>query len=194
MDLPVLELGDDPLRHPHSCLSFSIPFFETITHALPKTTGERQTVLSIGSGTGLLEAVWLHHIEPRAHAEPSLKIEGVEVQQSGSRYAVNKYLPEHAINAVRGTWDISARLQDEDILALVFVYPRQPDLVSRYIKVIVEENLGIEAVVWLGPAADWGVFEPSFTPLSKDNTQKVEVLHGGVIGLDENEMMAVWKQ
>ncbi|KAJ9422160.1 hypothetical protein QL093DRAFT_2306159 [Fusarium oxysporum] len=168
MDLPVLDLQGAPIRTP-DCY-----------HAKRETP----TVLSIGSGSGLLEALFLAYINSQRQRSSSdhamVNIEGVEVQQFGMRDHVNSYLPEQAIHTVR------------DVTALMFVYPRQPALISRYMKVIAEQGLKVEAIVWLGPMVDWEVFEPCFNT-GHESCQFVVVgkKHGYEVGLDEYESMAV---
>lgn len=153
-------------------------------------------MLSIGSGSGLLEALFLAYLNSQCQRSgfdhALVNIEGVEVQQLGMRDHVNSYLPEQAIHTVRGSWDVTSRLQDSDVTALMFVYPRQPALISQYIKSIAEQNLKVETIVWLGPMADWEVFEPCFnTGHESCQFVVVETKHGRDVGLDEYESMAV---
>ncbi|EXK39791.1 hypothetical protein FOXG_05523 [Fusarium oxysporum f. sp. lycopersici 4287] len=203
MDLPVLDLQGAPIRTPDCCLSLSYKLFRNLINAIPNTTPlldhakrETPTVLSIGSGSGLLEALFLAYINSQRQRSSSdhamVNIEGVEVQQFGMRDHVNSYLPEQAIHTVRGSWDVTSRLQDSDVTALMFVYPRQPALISRYMKVIAEQGLKVEAIVWLGPMVDWEVFEPCFNT-GHESCQFVVVgkKHGYEVGLDEYESMAV---
>ncbi|KAK2934231.1 hypothetical protein FoTM2_005477 [Fusarium oxysporum f. sp. vasinfectum] len=215
MDLPELDLQGAPVRTPDCCLSLSYKLFRNLINAIPNTTplldhakslgtpslrqavlGETPTVLSIGSGSGLLEALFLAYINSQRQRSSSdhamVNIEGVEVQQFGMRDHVNSYLPEQAIHTVRGSWDVTSRLQDSDVTALMFVYPRQPALISRYMKVIAEQGLKVEAIVWLGPMVDWEVFEPCFnTGHESCRFVVVGTKHGREVGLDEYESMAV---
>lgn len=57
-----------------------------------------------------------------------------------------------------GAWDLYARAQQA--AAWMFVYPRDPRLVSRYIERYAAEN--VEVVVWLGPRVDWVDYEACF--------------------------------
>ncbi|CVL12984.1 uncharacterized protein FPRN_07880 [Fusarium proliferatum] len=203
MDLPELDLQGAPIRTPDCCLSLSYKLFRNLVNTIPNTTlslnhakRETPTVLSIGSGSGLLEALFLAYLNSQCQRSgfdhASVNIEGVEVQQLGMRDHVNSYLPEQAIHTVRGSWDVTSRLQDSDVTALMFVYPRQPALISQYIKSIAEQDLKVEAIVWLGPMADWEVFEPCFNT-GHESCQFVVVgtKHGREVGLDEYESMAV---
>ncbi|KAL5585037.1 hypothetical protein FOVSG1_014426 [Fusarium oxysporum f. sp. vasinfectum] len=131
MDLPELDLQGAPIRTPDCCLSLSYKLFRNLINTIPNTTPlldhakrETPTVLSIGSGSGLLEALFLAYINSQRQRSSSdhamVNIEGVEVQQFGMRDHVNSYLPEQAIHTVRGSWDVTSRLQDSDVTALIF--------------------------------------------------------------------------
>ncbi|KAJ3462899.1 hypothetical protein MRS44_007685 [Fusarium solani] len=193
LELPSLQ--DAPIRHPNCCLSFSSKLIEILTRIFSSTANpdETSTVLSIGSGSGLLEALFLAHVKAKDDSgAPSFNVEGVEVQQLSGKPPVNRYLPEQAIYTVRGTWDVVSRLQDPDVTALMFVYPRQPTLVAEYIKAIDEQDLRIQTIVWLGPMADWDVFEPCF--LANEHQANLEKIQGEDAGLDGYEMMAVLRR
>ncbi|KAH6968770.1 hypothetical protein DER45DRAFT_27265 [Fusarium avenaceum] len=190
MDLPELDSQGAPVRFPVCCLSISSKLLQVLTNIFSNTTlsDENPTVLSIGSGTGILEALLLAHSQSRS----LLNIEGVEVQQLGGKAPVNRYLPEQAIYTVRGTWDVVSRLRDPDVTALMFVYPRQPGLISEYIKVISEQDLKVQVIVWLGPMADWEVFEPCFSArIGTSQFVVSEKRQGAEAGLDEYELLAV---
>lgn len=191
LELPSLQ--DAPVRHPNCCLSFSSKLIEILTRIFSSSANPdgTSTVLSIGSGSGLLEALLLAHGEARDDSgAPNLNVEGVEVQQLSGKPPVNRYLPEQATYTVRGTWDVVSRLQDPDVTALMFVYPRQPALVTEYMKAIAEQGLSIQRIVWLGPMADWDVFEPCF--VAKDERHwELEKMQGAEAGLDGYEMLVV---
>ncbi|KAI3328650.1 hypothetical protein F4824DRAFT_405365 [Ustulina deusta] len=161
-------LTGEPTRHPGCCLSLSQPLLATIRTLLrsipvitPSTNpdekgggdehastpqSEPALLLSIGSGTGLLEEllhIYLNHDAHRplgqGNSSPTSndpdasglagtwRVEGVEVNQ-----VVNLHLPEDRINHVAGTWAIlESRVRDAT--ALMFVYPRDGALVRRYI-------------------------------------------------------------
>lgn len=191
LELPSLQ--DTPVRHPNCCLSFSSKLIEILTQISSSTANPdgTSTVLSIGSGSGLLEALLLAHVEAKDDTgDPSFNVEGVEVQQLSGKPPVNRYLPEQAIYTVRGTWDVVSRLQDPDVTSLMFVYPRQPALVTEYMKAIAGHDLSIHTVVWLGPMADWDVFESCF--VAKDEHRwELEKIQGEEAGLDGYEMMVV---
>ncbi|KAF2424421.1 hypothetical protein EJ08DRAFT_575340, partial [Tothia fuscella] len=124
----------DPRHYPDCCLGLSTQFITKITELLPATG----LILSIGSGTGLLEAYLL---EPN----PSMMIEGVEVSAH-----VNRYLPADRMNVVAGTWDLCSRAVEAT--ALLFVYPREGALIERYLSI---PKLKAKIVLWIGPCNDW---------------------------------------
>ncbi|RAH69867.1 uncharacterized protein BO66DRAFT_323899 [Aspergillus aculeatinus CBS 121060] len=151
MDLPQISghLSPTPHAYPTCCLALSstlVTYLGTILPAHPGFT------LSIGSGSGLLEAlITLRHA--------TVTVEGVEVSA-----AVNRYIDELDMNVVQGTWDLLPRAARA--AAWMFVYPREPALVRRYLDGV--EGCGgggggaVRMVVWLGPRADWGDYVGCF--------------------------------
>lgn len=202
MDLPALDLEQGPTRHPHCCLGLSSALLTTLTTIIVEddavSSGDEQIVLSIGSGTGLFEALLASHSQ-RIHdssslSRPRLVVEGVEVLEprTGGETA-NKYLSEQYINTVRNSWEVTSRLRDLDVSAVMFVFPRQPTLVTRYIDRIREDGLAARMVIWLGPVADWVEFEPCFVT---ENGESLEVrrMENTSGELEACEMMAVWRR
>ncbi|RWA03018.1 hypothetical protein EKO27_g12088, partial [Xylaria grammica] len=124
-------LTDEPTRHAGCCPSLSQPLLSTIavllhsTAAAPASTGTQSRgpaplVLSVGSGTGLLEEL-LHAYLNQHPPTPSTirssipwRVEGVEVNP-----AVNVHLPEDRINHVAGTWAV-LESRARDAAALLF--------------------------------------------------------------------------
>lgn len=79
---------------------------------------------------------------------------GVEVNPT-----VNRYLrKEESMQIVAGTWDLCHAAAAAH--AWLFVYPREPKLVSRYLQLY--SDAALQLVVWLGPRADWGIYERVF--------------------------------
>ncbi|RYO83479.1 hypothetical protein DL764_009450 [Monosporascus ibericus] len=185
MDLP--EVTHEPKHYPDCCLSISRGLLDVLT-ATFRTAAETGPVLSIGSGSGLLEALlqsrWTGNATTAAtttSAAASPRIEGIEVRAS-----VNRYLPAAAVGTVKGTWEVSPRARsDPAVAALLFAYPRSPALVSRYLR---EAEAGV--AVWLGHRSDWLDFEPCFAG-APGFDGAVEVVGGRAAGLVEYEMMAV---
>ncbi|RYP61863.1 hypothetical protein DL771_009982 [Monosporascus sp. 5C6A] len=196
MDLP--EITDEPRHYPDCCLSISRGILDVLTDTF-RTAAETGLVLSIGSGSGLLEALLQSRwatvsalasasasdnttaAATTISAAASPRIEGVEVRAS-----VNRYLPAAAVGTVRGTWEVSPRARsDPTVAALLFVYPRSPALVSRYLR-----EAAASVAVWLGHRSDWPDFEPCFAG-APGFGGAVEVVGGCAAGLVEYEMMAI---
>lgn len=192
-----VKLSDEPTRHADCCLSLSTTLLNVLTSIVnrrvksgaPGADSER-LVLSVGSGSGLLEALlqqkWT--AAPRDDVSPGLFIEGVEVQQqSGKPSLLNKYLPEQHHSGVKGTWDLSPRAAEA--AALMFVYPRSPELVRRYLDEATTRARGrLGLAIWLGPKCDWAEFEGAFTGYSGWDTRVVPDDESGLFGY---EMIAV---
>ncbi|KAL4941763.1 hypothetical protein BDV06DRAFT_193831 [Aspergillus oleicola] len=135
------QLTSSPTAFPNCCLSISIPLLSHLSSLLPKLP---HFTLSIGSGPGLLEALI-------THIHPNVSVEGVEVNSS-----VNLYIAEENMNTVSGTWDILPRAAQAK--AWIFVYPREPKLVAKYIETY-KNHREVEMILWLGPRVDWPDYE-----------------------------------
>lgn len=197
MDLPIVHLSEEPTRHPDCCLSFSRKLFELLVKVSWSTVPEHQplSVLSIGSGTGLLEALLQDHAH--SNGQTKMSIEGVEVHSMPARESVNRYLSEQSITTVRGTWATSPRIRDSDVSTLLFVYPRQASLVSQYVRACFEKTSSVKAIVWLGPNADWDEFQHCLETEGRSKqggSRSLEILRGEEAGLDSYEMMAVLRK
>jgi hypothetical protein len=143
-ELPTL--GPSPARHPHCCLSLSLPILAAILSRLPAAC---PLALSVGSGSGLLEQLL-------RRANPRLDLHGAEVAAG----AQNAYLPADRVRRVAGTWQVCAPLAAR-ASAWLFVYPRSPALVRAYLDGTARAAR-LEVVLWIGPAADWELFEAGF--------------------------------
>lgn len=198
MELPILRNGDPPIRHADCCLALSTKLLSITASELSNDIepDRASIVLSVGSGTGLLEAMLIQYLDSTCHQETSrnLSIEGIEVQQLNDEYQANKYLPEYAINTVRGTWNLSSRLDDPDVSGLMFVYPREKSLVSKYLEAISSKGSKVQTVIWLGPQADWSEFEPCFqiaTPNGEKLFERIESRVGDDVGIAPYEVMVI---
>jgi hypothetical protein len=206
MDLP--KLSDTPTRHPDLCLSISTKLIHTLTTILTTNwspnpgTKTNPLILSVGSGSGLLEAHLLNHLASLSKSPTStFTIQGVEVRPStssstGAAATLNRYLPEQHAATVRGTWELSPLLEGGaggTVDTLMFVYPREPGLVDRYLKAAPPESLRL--VLWLGPRADWEVFGRCFRDVGGGGGfGGVEVIEGDGVGVAEFEMLAVLRR
>ncbi|KAJ5683723.1 uncharacterized protein N7477_000068 [Penicillium maclennaniae] len=137
------QLDSSPKRFPDCCLGISSTLLDHLGSILPKTPA---FTLSVGSGSGFLEALIVHYFE-------NVSVEGVEVSSS-----VNRYIAEEAMNIVAGGWDLCSDAQVAS--AWMFVYPRDPKLITKYI--VTYGGQAVQLIIWLGPTADWVVFEPCF--------------------------------
>lgn len=138
-------LSDTPVHFPDCCPAISRPLLQTILDHLP--AGPALT-LSIGCGSGLLEAALLHVCNEISG--PRIDLRGVEVDSCPS-----KHLPPELVARVQST----TSLYPDAVLAtaLLFVYPRQPTLLGSYFDACSDGVL--ETVVWLGHRSDWPDFE-----------------------------------
>lgn len=138
-------LSASPTALPNCCLALSTPLLNHLASILPKTP---DFTLSIGSGSGLLETlITLRY--------PDVSVEGVEVNSS-----VNLYIAEENMNIVSGTWDLLSRASQAK--AWMFVYPREPKLINKYIETYGDSSGNVEVILWLGPRADWADYESCF--------------------------------
>lgn len=184
MDLP--KLSDTPSRHPDFCLSISTKLIHTLSTIVTDNgpVGNNNLILSVGSGSGLLEALFLKHLSSLPDSAPKFTIQGVEVRSSPTEAPVNKYLPEQYYTTVRGTWELSPLLDAAD--TLLFVYPREPGLVDRY---LAARPASLRIVLWLGPRADWEVFGGCFQGL--EGIADMDLIDGESAGVADFEMAAV---
>ncbi|KAJ5225057.1 hypothetical protein N7468_006282 [Penicillium chermesinum] len=124
------QLTETPNQFPGCCLRSLAPFLNALITLLPKLP---HYTLSIGSGSGLLEGLITYR-------DADTVVEGVEVNSS-----VNRFVPEEAMHVVGGAWGLCPRAKDA--AAWMFVYPRDPRLVAKYL-----DQYGdgaVEVVLWL---------------------------------------------
>lgn len=82
--------------------------------------------------------------------DESLNLLGLEVSP-----LVNRYLPEENFVYVNGTWDLYEGAATAQ--AFLFVYPREPRLMARYIQQFGQASC--EKIIWIGPKLDWPDYE-----------------------------------
>lgn len=135
-DLP--QLSKTSIQHPHCCASLSYEIISLLAEDIQRAP---HITLSIGSGSGLLEALL------QQYASDAI-IEGVEVAED-----VNRYLPKEKLHIVGGTWDLCDRASAAD--TWLFIYPKDVLLVGKYLEAY---GKGTEKrIIWLGPQADWPI-------------------------------------
>lgn len=142
----MLALTTEPKHHPECCLSLSHRLFLRLTdlvrEELEASRGDF-LLLSVGCGTGFFEAALNAHLQEQNLFQT--RVEGVEVASADTQH-----LSSELVHRVRGTRDICRRAEAADIL--MFVYPREGELVKRY---CTQFGKNIRMVLWLGPRADW---------------------------------------
>ncbi|PWY89704.1 hypothetical protein BO94DRAFT_534451 [Aspergillus sclerotioniger CBS 115572] len=165
------QLSTPPTAFPDCCLDISSTLTAYLAGLLP---AKPAFTISVGCGSGLLEALI-------AYRHPNTQIIGVEVALS-----VNRYLPEQDIDVVGGTWDLHSRAAEAT--AWMFVYPREPKLVSKYLDTYGDGS--VRLIVWLGPRADWADYEPCF----RGSSFSVYFPDEEEVGLMGYEMLAVMRR
>ena len=166
MKLP--QLSDIAAQHPDCCCSLSKTLIAKIASLLSTELG---LALSIGSGTGLLEALLLDY-------QPTMNLRAVEVSK-----AVNKYLRGDLMETVNGTWALCNSAHDAG--SWLFVYPREAGLIKRYAQDFGQGST--KKIIWIGPLADLQEIQDSYLPSA---IWKREILED--CGLSDYETMVLW--
>ena len=125
-----------PGHLPACCSSLSLSLIQHLASLLPP---DPALTLSVGSGTGLLEALLLYQ-------RPTLDLKAVEVPSSNS----SKYMPVDRLRIVNGYRDLCDLAADAS--AWMFVYPRDTWLLQEYVRAFGEQKC--ELIIWIGPRAD----------------------------------------
>jgi hypothetical protein len=160
-------------RHPFSCAALSLPLLDLLDAVLPPPC---ELTLSVGSGTGLLEALFLQRHPHRSSPDSFL---GVEVSQTRP---INRFLPEANTAVVPGTWAIAP----SEAEGLMFVYPRQPGLVRVYLG----QGTRLRTVVWIGPRCDVADFEAVMREWGEEDQG---AMRGGAL-VEDGEMVMVFRR
>ncbi|KAF8192774.1 hypothetical protein K438DRAFT_1969900 [Mycena galopus ATCC 62051] len=163
-------------RHPSSCASLSLPLLDLLDPVLPPPSG---LTLSVGSGTGLLEALFLQRHPHRSSPDSFL---GVEVAQDRP---INRFLPETNTAVVLGTWAVASD-KVEHAEGLMFIYPRQPALVRAYLA----RGTRVRTVVWIGPRCDVRDFEDVMGEWGEEDQ---EATAGGAV-VEDGEVVSVFRR
>jgi len=167
MQAILARVNDEPQQFAGCCLAISKPLLQTLLTLLPR---KPDLILSVGSGSGLLEGMLLH----TNHAE--LDLFGVEVPSCDCAYLSHKQ-----VLRVTGT----RSLHPDAILAsvLMFVYPRVASLIASYIDACADGAL--EKLIWLGHRSDWADCEK----IIRDSFIIVDIVSNA--GLPDHEIMVV---
>ena len=152
---------------PDCCSSLSLPFIGHLNTLLPP---DPALTLSVGSGTGLLEALLLYQ-------RPTLNLKAVEVPTTN-----NKYMPIDKVQTVHGYRDLCGLAADAS--AWMFIYPRDSWLLQKYVQAFGDQRC--ELIIWVGPRADQ--LEDTFfgEMWIKEDVEEC--------GLKDYECMALWRR
>ena len=156
-----------PAHLPDCCSSLSVSLLKRLAALLPS---DPALTLSIGSGSGLLEALLLQQ-------RPKLDLKAVEVPTTN-----NKYMPAerlHIVNGYRDLCDLAA-----DASAWMFVYPRDVWLLREYVRAFGGQRCHL--IIWIGPRADQ--LESGFFGEMWIKEEMEEC------GLKSYETMALWRR
>lgn len=166
-----LRLSEKPVHFGGCCPGVSKPLIDSILDRLPP--GEA-LILSVGSGSGLFEAILLGIA--RKDRKRCLNLFGVELPP-----CVNRHLPENRLLRVA----CSKSLHPEAFLASawLFVYPREATLVAMYLDAFMDGAM--ETLMWLGHRNDW----PEMELLLLAAFIKLECINGP--GIPDYEVLAV---
>ena len=156
-----------PAHLPDCCSSLSISLLKHLASLLPP---DPALTLSIGSGSGLLEALLIHQ-------RPKLNLKAVEVPTTN-----NKYMPAERLQIVNGYRELCDLAADAS--AWMFVYPRDIWLLREYVQVFGGQKCHL--IIWIGPRADQ--LESKFfgDMWIKEETEER--------GLKNYETMALWRR
>ncbi|KAK1460082.1 hypothetical protein CMEL01_03081 [Colletotrichum melonis] len=167
---PLPPLTNEPRRHPDSCLTLSLPLIKALHAQLPPTP---ELTLSIGSGTGLVEALLdslvdiqaqdpTQEVSQKSPAPRKLNLTSIEIAPSP-----NKYHRDH--RTVPGTWALDPAAAEAK--AWIFVYPKQVALVRSYMEAFASSNSSekrvVETVLYVGPRMDWDDFRSALEPYAE---------------------------
>ena len=167
MQATLARVDDEPQQFAGCCLAISKPLLQILLATLPRRP---DLILSVGSGSGLLEGMLLHL------SRDELNLFGVEVPSCDCAHLSPKQVLR--VTSTRS-------LHPDAILAsvLMFVYPRVASLIASYIDACADGAL--EKLVWLGHRSDWADCEK----IVGDSFAE-----GGIIdadGLPDQEIMVV---
>ena len=129
------KLAEQPAHLPDCCSSISVLLLKLLASLLPP---DPALTLSIGSGSGLLEALLLHHC-------PHLDLKAVEVPTTN-----NKYMPADRLQTVNGYRDLCDLAADAN--AWMFIYPRDTWLLREYVQAFGGQKCHL--IIWIGPRVD----------------------------------------
>ena len=150
------------------CSSLSLSLIQHLASLLPP---DPALTLSVGSGTGLLEALLLYQ-------RPTLDLKAVEVPSINS----SNYMPVDKMRIVNGYRDLCDLAADAS--AWMFIYPRDTWLLQQYVRAFGDRKC--ELIIWIGPRADQLENDVFGDMWMKENF--------GNCGLRDYEIMTLWRR
>ena len=154
-------LTAEPKHIASCCASLSTFLLQKLSDLLPRAPA---VTLSIGSGSGVLEALLLQH-------EPGLRLEGVEVSAD-----VNHYLREESLHVVSYSGAVCARAAEAE--AWMFVYPRSQALIEEYLRMYGAKD--VRVIIFILPREDVAALTHPLSPLEHDQWSGEVVLKAGL--------------
>ena len=164
-------LSEEPVHFGDCCPGVSKPLINALLDRLPQ---DPALILSIGSGSGLFEAILLQVAEKDRGR--CLNLRGIEVPP-----CINRHLPQDRV--LRVPCSLSLHPEAFFASALMFVYPRRATLVAMYLDAFLDGAL--ETLIWLGHRNDW----PEMELLLLAAFFKLEQIDGP--GIPNYELLAV---
>ena len=161
------KLAEQPAHLPDCCSSLSVLLLKRLASLLPP---DPALTLSIGSGSGLLEALLLQQ-------RPELDLNAVEVPTND-----NRYMPADKLEIVNGYRDLCDLAADAS--AWMFVYPRDVWLLREYVQAFGGQKCHL--IIWIGPRADQLEREFFGEMWIKEEMEEC--------GLKNYETMALWRR
>ena len=140
-------LSRESTFYPSCCCSISTDLIQKLAYSLPS---DPDITLSIGSGSGLLEALLLRE-------KPALNLHVIEVSRN-----INVFLPEERVQLVNGTRTLCPFA--EKATTWLFIYPRDLGLIQQYARSYGTGS--VKQIVWIGPLKD--VEEAASSSLGQD--------------------------
>ncbi|ODQ49687.1 hypothetical protein SAICODRAFT_32328 [Saitoella complicata NRRL Y-17804] len=192
LDLP----KGEALQHGHCNASLSLPLLDLILSHIEDH--EARNIVSIGSGTGLLERL----LEAHSQRKEKVEVYGIEVSKD-----VNLYLDQERM--LYTNTDLAVSHVGRDIVCPIhqiggrtwlWIYPRRVQLLEAYLKIYSADDpeWGEEGsprtIVIVGPRSEFGVFEASELLQHWARGGERKVLGGVEAGLREWEVVGVWKR
>jgi hypothetical protein len=207
-------LTSKPLLYPGCCLTLSTTLLTHLYDRIvqiphnntPNQQQDKLCILSVGSGTSLLEALLQRYLDEHQHHESNVddvrdsespkttwKVDGVEVYSHAHNSMIN-YLPKAQMHIVPNTAELCPRAFESNVRVWMFVYPRKRELVGRYIDYIIDsETAHTQQRVEIGAEqgkvkGEAGYKGPSSTEDLEKSSREESTAGSGKLGVE----MIIW--